>query len=481
MNILFYNPPSKSEGYPEPPLGLGYLMSIARNRGMRYDFYDHDHHAPLLRLDAIVDQVKPDLFIVTCMTPQYPSMQEAIALFRKKRPGARIAVGGPHPSALPRETLQENPEIDIACKGEGEQTFDELLIALSEGHPLADVKGLFFRTQKGIVATSSRALMPAENLDSYPVDWEMILRHGPYIQRVLYSETPIPVLPVITTRGCPFECTFCDEGNIWERRARSRSVSNVIEEITYLIKTYGVQDFNILDDTFTVNRARCMEICDYLIPLKIRFRITANIKSVTPELLQKLKLAGCQMIAYGVESGDNDVLRRMKKRQTVDDVKHAFRISRETGITTFALCMVGNLGETFDAVKRTRDLIREIDPDHFSAALMTPYPGSTNYAECSRNGWILHRDWSRWVPSVMKTTNYVPPSRTDTMDTEQLLHAYFFMNRFVLLNRYRKKYGRFYFLKANFVGNEILPRIRSIGIGPFLAYLGRLFFKKRRQ
>jgi radical SAM superfamily enzyme YgiQ (UPF0313 family) len=322
-------------------------------------------------------------------------------------------------------------------------------------------------------------LMPAEDLDAFTVDWETILRYGPYIQRVLYSEAPIPVLPVITTRGCPFECTFCDEGNIWERRARSRSVANVVGEVEHLIKTYGARDINILDDTFTVNRSRCMDICDKLIPLNIRFRITANIKSVTPELLQKLKAAGCQMIAYGVESGDNEVLRRMRKRQTVDDIKQAFRITREAGLPSFALCMVGNLGETFASVKKTRDLIREIDPDHFSASLMTPYPGSANYAECSANGWIQHRDWARWVPSVMKTKDYFPPSRTDTMDGNELLQVYFFMNRFALLNRFRKKYGKAYFLRWSFYRNELFPRIANIGLGQFLAYFGRLVFRRR--
>jgi len=321
--------------------------------------------------------------------------------------------------------------------------------------------------------------MPASNLDDYWVDWEAIFKHGLYFQKILYTEAPVPVLPIITTRGCPFECTFCDEGSIWERKTRSRSVENVITEISYLKSTYGVKDFNILDDTFTLNKERCAEICERLVPLDIRFRITANTKSVNPEMLKGLKNAGCQMIAYGVESGDDAVLRRMKKNQTVNDVKYAFRITREAGIPSFALCMVGNLGEDFAAVKKTLKLIEEIEPDFFSSSLMTPYPGSQNYAECDRNGWILHHDWERWVPSVMKTKGYTPPARTDMMIPSEILDAYFFLNRYVLLNRFRKKYGRLYPFKPNFYVNEILPRIRTIGINSFIGYLTKLIVRNK--
>lgn len=477
MKILFYNPTSRSDGYPEPPLGLGYLMSIARKLGFDYEFYDEDHHSKFLRLDDLLEQFNPDLYVVTCMTPQYSEMQRKVRGFKHRRSDAVVIVGGPHPSALPVETLKENPEIDFVCKGEGERTFEEFLSCLHGNADFSSVNGLYYRKDGEIKSAPPRILIPASDLDKFCVDWESILKHGLYVQKTLYSKEPIPVLSIITTRGCPFECTFCDEGSIWERNPRSRSVDSVIAEFEFLKSKYGVKDFNILDDTFTVNRERCAEICERLVPLDIRFRITANTKSVNPEMLKGLKRAGCQSIAYGVESGDNEVLRRMKKNQTVDDVKYAFRITREAGIPSYALCMVGNIGEDFTSVIKTRELIEQIEPDYFSSTLMTPYPGSRNYADCLKNGWVMHHDWERWVPSVMKTKGYTPPVHTDKMTADEMLKAYFYLNRYVLLNRFRRKYGRPYFLKPNFYINEIFPRIRTIGIGSFVGYLSKLMLR----
>jgi anaerobic magnesium-protoporphyrin IX monomethyl ester cyclase len=413
------------------------------------------------------------------MTPQYPEMQRMARYFKEKSPRAKIIVGGPHPSALPIETLQENPDIDFLCKGEGERTFEEFLDCLSGKGDFTSVAGLYLRTKDGIVFTTPRGLMNARELDDCIVDWETILKHGVYFQKVLYNTELIPVLPIITTRGCPFECTFCDEGNIWERKPRSRSVDSVINEMVFLKDKYAIYDFNILDDTFTLNKKRFTELCKKIASLNIRFRITARVKSVDPDMLLELKLAGCQTVAYGVESGDNSVLQRMKKHQTVDDVRHAFKITREAGLQSYALCMVGNMGEDFFAVTKTRDLLRQIDPDFFSVSLMTPYPGSANYSECIRNGWILHKDWKLWVPSVMKTTGYTPPGRTDVMTPNEMLKAYFYMNRFAMQKRFGKKYGRFYPLKPAFYLNEIFPRIKTIGIRTFIKYLSSLLVRGR--
>jgi radical SAM superfamily enzyme YgiQ (UPF0313 family) len=454
-------------------------MSVARELGYRYDFYDEDHHSKLMSLDSLLDRLNPDLYVITCMTPQYPEVQRIVRRFKQRRQGAKIIVGGPHPSALSKETLQDNPDIDFVCKGEGERTFKEFLNCLGSDGDLSTVTGLYYRTPKGIVASPPRRLMDARELDECVMEWDAILKHRVYLQKVLYEENLLPVLPIITTRGCPFECTFCDEGNIWERKTRSRSVENVVNEVAYLKDKYKVHDFNFLDDTFTLDTKRCKELCEGIAPLGIRFRITARIKSVTPDVLAGLKRAGCQIIAYGVESGDNAVLQRMKKNQTVEDIKNAFKMTHVAGIPSLALCMVGNMGEDFAAVRKTRALIEEIKPDHFTTSLMTPYPGSANYAECKCNGWLLHNDWALWVPSVMKTANYTPPARTDTMTPEEMLKAYFYMNRFVLLNRFRRKYGRYYIFRPRFYSKEIGPRIKTIGIGSFVGYLSKLLKRGR--
>jgi radical SAM superfamily enzyme YgiQ (UPF0313 family) len=480
MKILFYHPTAHSEGHPEPPLGIGYLMSVAKRLHQHYEFYDEDHHSTFLSLETIVSDFKPDLYVVSFMTPQYYKAIKVIQKFKDWTPKAKVIVGGPHASALSVETMQELKEIDYLCKGEGEKTFEEFLGYLNGKMPLEEVNGLFYRKDGKIFTNTPRELMSSRELDNCSVDWEKLLEQGPYMQKLVYTKTIVPALSVITARGCPFGCTFCDEGNMWQRKVRMRSIDNVIKEIMYLQGKYSIEHINVLDDTFTLSKSRVIEFCQKIKPLKIKFRITAKTTTVDEEMLDHLKQAGCQIIAYGVESGDEEVLKKMKKQQTIKDIKNAFEITRRADIPSYALCMVGNIGEDMKAVKKTAELIKEIKPDLFSCSLMTPYPGSENYKTCKDNGWILHYDWELWVPSVLKMKDFKPVARTDKMDEKDLLKAYYLMNRYVLINRFKQKYGRLFIFSFFFYTNEVFPRVKLIGYKAFFHYFINIFLKKKK-
>ncbi len=478
MRILFYHPTSMSDGYPEPPLGLGYLMSIAARLGFEYEFHDEDHHGRNFSLEGLIKDLRPDIYAVSFMTPQCFEAARKIRMFNELTPHAKIIVGGPHPSALPMETMREMPEVDYLCKGEGEKTFEDFLRFLAGKERIEQINGLFWREGEAVRANTPRELMDQVELDSYPVDWEKIMEKGPYPQKLPYTPEIVPALSVITTRGCPFECTFCDEGSIWNRRVRMRSIDNVIGELTFLARKFNVRDFDILDDTFTLNKARVADFCRKAEPLGIRFKITAKTKTVDAGMLAALKGAGCQLIGYGVESGDEEVLKKMKKKQTLEDIRRAFDLTRKAGIASYALCMVGNIGEDMEAVRKTARLIGEIRPDMFSCSIMTPYPGSENYKICNKNGWILHHEWEHWVPSALKTKGFRPVARTDKMGPAELIKAYYFMNRYVLKARFRRKYGRFYAVRPLFYRNEFLPRLKTIGPRAFSKHFMDMFVKR---
>ena len=341
MKLLFYHPKSRSDGYPDPPLGLGYLMSIAKKMGFKYEFYDEEHHSKIFTLDKLVMKFNPDILVVSFMTPQYYDVLKIIKKFKKQFPEAKIIVGGPHSSSLPEQTLKEIKEIDFLCKGEGEKTFEEFLNYLSGNMKLDKIDGLFYRRKDMIIANNPRKLMDSRDLNDYSVDWEKILEYGPYKQKFNYKDIIGPIFSIITTRGCPFQCTFCDERTIWERKVRMRSIDNVVEEIKYLIQKFGAKTFNIWDDTFTLDKTRVIEFCKKIKPLNIEFKITAKTTTVDEEMLFWLKTAGCKLIAYGVESGDDEVLKSMKKAQTVNDIKKASKLTKNSGILFCALCMVG--------------------------------------------------------------------------------------------------------------------------------------------
>ncbi|MBF0275482.1 MAG: radical SAM protein, partial [Nitrospinae bacterium] len=383
MRIFFYHPTSASTE-PEPPLGLAMLIAVAQEEGHHVEFYDQDLHHKEHSFDRLLKGFQPELFVITAMTPQYFHCQKAISLVKDMFPHCKTILGGPHASALPDSTMKEIEKLDFLCVGEGEKTFKEFLLALNDQQEnFDDIKGLFWRKEGKTVFTGERELMKEEELDALPMAaWDVIFKKGLYFQTINYVNKPVPVFSIITTRGCPFECTFCDENSIWKRKVRERKIAHVIEEIKYLKETFHAEHFNVLDDTFTLKPKRVKEFCGRVKQFNLSYRITAKVNTVTQEMLYDIADSGCKLVSYGVESGDEEVLKIMKKKQSLEAVKKAFEMTKKTGMVSYALCMVGNIGEGFNEVRKTAEFVKHIKADLFSAAIMTPYPGSENYHIC---------------------------------------------------------------------------------------------------
>ncbi|MGA2448244.1 MAG: cobalamin-dependent protein [Polyangiaceae bacterium] len=474
MKALFYHPTS-SLAQPEPHVGIGTLIAIARRAGWEVDFFEHDLHAKETSFERVLAAFRPDVVAISCMTPQYFHAQTAARNVRRHFPSCKIIMGGAHPSALPVETMNELPEVDCVVAGEGERAFARFLETAGAGVDGANIPGLYCRRDGRVIVPPPSSLLTQDELDALPMtDWDTLLKRGLYEQQLNYTTHIVPVFSVISARGCPYECTFCSEKLIWQRRVRYRKIEKVVEEIQYLVRQYGAHHFNILDDTFVLKEERVRQFCELVRPLGIEYRITANANAVTQPMLDALAASGCRMVAYGVESGDENVLRRMKKRQKLDDVREAFRMTKRAGMMAYALCMVGNIGEDFEAVKRTARFVSTIGADLFSASVMTPYPGSENYEICKKNGWILTNDWKMWCPSPVRLRNWKPIVRTDKMDGPMMKRAYYYLNRTYMFARFKRKYGRLYLLNPNFHRTEVLGRLRVIGMAGMLRHAARL-------
>lgn len=483
MKILFYFPSSGSLE-PEPPLGIAMLMSVSRNLGHEVFFYDFDHHRKLHPLVKFAEEVQPDLIAISFMTSQYFAARKDISMFREKVPSAKIIVGGAHPSSLPEDTMQENPGIDFLCVGEGEKTFEEFLQKYASGQGVAGVRGLYFRNDNRVVGNEPRELMSEAELIALPMpSWDIVYRDGLYYGRPVYSSSDVPVFPVMTARGCPYRCAFCDEGTIWKRKLRYFDVERCVQEIAYLYHELGARHFNILDDTFTVNPKRVEMFCNLIKEnqLEIQWRVTAKVNTVNLEMLKTMAASGCLLIAYGVESGSQKVLDRMHKQQTIDQIHKAFALTKKAGLLAFALCMVGNFGETFEDVKKTARLLADINADIYSCSIMTPYPGSENYRLAMENGWIQHLDWEQFVPTPIRLRNYRPICRTDTMSGEEILKSYYYLNRYLLLKKYRIRYGPLFFVNPGFFKHEILSRLKRIGFNGLWKHVKGLIGYTRRK
>ena len=214
----------------------------------------------------------------------------------------------------------------------------------------------------------------------------------------------------MTSRGCPGQCSFCDT-QVFGRKFRGYSARYVIDMIDHLIKNYGIEDFLIYDDTFVVNHKRLTEICKTLIDgkYKIHWSCCSRVNFVTPEILQLMKKAGCWQIEYGIESGSPEILKRMKKSITLDQIKNALIWTKEAGIMTRGNFIFGYLGETKHTLQETMDFLMDIELDYFQQTFLTPYPGSEVYKTANSYG----KANLEWEKMNNMSINFVPKGLTE--------------------------------------------------------------------
>jgi radical SAM superfamily enzyme YgiQ (UPF0313 family) len=371
MKILLINPPNthivKSgvssfidsfvKENPMPPLGLMYLASfVERATEHEIRICDMNVGDPLL---AILMRYKPQVIGITTTTlTLYDALQVAKTVKEVNRDIITI-MGGPHCGIYPQETASFS-EIDYVIQGEGELPFLRVLNGIPS--KIADVE---------IV----------EDLDTLP----MPARHLIDIHKYHSVLNKKPVTSILTSRGCPYQCQFCYQPH-YGKRWRARSAENVVEEMAQIAKM-GIGEIEIMDDTFTFNRDRVMEICDILIHYganriwSVDWDIRTRVDKVDLEMLQKMKLAGCKRINYGIESFNRETLKTLRKGFETYQIFEAIRWTKEVGIETQAYLMLGSPNETFPQMKHTIYCTNQTNPDYAYYSLTSPMPGTAMYEQ----------------------------------------------------------------------------------------------------
>jgi radical SAM superfamily enzyme YgiQ (UPF0313 family) len=303
-------------------------------------------------------------------------------------------VGGCHVTALPADTLAECPSFDLAVLGEGEDTLRELLQRFEADGPPPAVPGTATREGTTLRVQPPRPLV--EPLDRLPRPaWDLLpgFPHSfrPSPARVLRR----PCASVVLTRGCPNQCTFCDR-SVFGHRCRSYSPAYAVELVQELRERFGVRELLIEDDTFVLVRKHVVAFCELLLSrqVDVTWSCLGRADRVDPELLRLLRRAGCWHISYGIESGDEGILKAMHKRLDLEQLRQAVGWSRAAGLRTKGFFIVGFPGETPDTLRRTRAFARTLPLDDISVMQMTPFPGSELYAMADRYG-TFERDWRR--------------------------------------------------------------------------------------
>jgi radical SAM superfamily enzyme YgiQ (UPF0313 family) len=283
-----------------------------------------------------------------------------------------------------QQIMENYPAVDMICRGEGERTIVELFQALSNGDDLRKVKGIVYRQDGEIVVTEEREktrdldALPFPNYDDLDLKKYKDVS-GPWKGKPLGS--------IITSRGCPFSCTFCSSRSVWGNW-RSRSISNVLDEIEWLVSQYGYKRVEILDDIFTLNKARTKEFCQGILNrgLRIEWRASTRTDCVSLEMLELMREAGCLTLDFGVESGSPTILKNLNKKQKIEDVVNAFAWCKKLGIKAGFNVIIGAPGETRATIEETKNLIKKTKPTYISPNPLRVYPGTALWRQAQDEG-----------------------------------------------------------------------------------------------
>lgn len=355
-----------------PPLGLAYLAGVLRAAGRPVELLDaYALGWSWARFEHEIAQRKPDVLGLGTMTPVSDVAYRACAIARPH--AGTIVMGGPHATAVRRGVLSDCPDVDHLVIGEAEETLIPYLDWVAQGSVGAPPAGVMARAQPFVEHTPS---VPIEEL---PWPARDLLPQPSY--RYLMA-TRSGFATVISSRGCPFRCSFCDKsvgGSKW----RARPATDVVDELEHLVRDQGVGFVNFYDDNFTLHRRRVVQICEEILRrgLDLEWKCEGRVDGVDPELLHLMRRAGCRVIAYGVESANPDSLALLRKDVKVEQAEATFAATRAAGIRSLAYIILGTPGEGSDEVTNTLRFVERIGADYVQFSSLVALPGTPLFAE----------------------------------------------------------------------------------------------------
>ena len=458
LKILLINPPQVTR-YPQPPLGLAMLAAVLEKKG--YTVKIKDFTAVGLSenvIPQIIRADKPDIVGITAMTSTINSAVRVARKVKESDSNILVVLGGSHASILPEETLEKNSEIDLIVRGVGEQTILELAEAIErKASDLSSVLGLTYRTKSGVKSNPLRS--PLLDLDKLPFPAFHLLPRGKYRLHPPFGRRS-PAMPIMISRGCPYSCIFCSK-SVFGNKYRNNSPIYVVNQIRLLIEKFGVKEIKFYDDVFTLDRKWVMAICAELKNqgIDVPWTCETRVDLVDVELLRTMKDAGCYMIAYGVESGDQGILTAVGKSVTLNQITKAFSLTHEAGIGTVGYFMLGTPNETPETIKRTIEFAKKLNPDFVQFSIATPYPGTELNRLAVEKG-CLPESWDEYIYADLKSVDssffeLTAMSWQELRKWNRKAYSSFYLRRGYIWKRL-KKMTTFGELKTNIIGVRML-------------------------
>ncbi|MDQ1331619.1 MAG: anaerobic magnesium-protoporphyrin monomethyl ester cyclase [Thermodesulfobacteriota bacterium] len=370
-------------------MGLAYIAAALEREGIEVKILDLVVFPYSRRLlESVLKDFAPHIVGTTAVTMTFDNAIGVIRDVKNIDPSITTVMGGPHVTFCAKETMSLFPELDFIVLGEGEETITELAGAVDEDGDVSGIEGIVFRGKSGIVDNGPRK--SHIDVDSLPFPARHLLPLG------RYRSLGMPV-SMTTSRGCPFKCIFCAGRKMVGAKVRYRNPQDVVDEMESLA-AFGFRQINIADDLFTSNENHCLKVCDEIIKrgLKLKWTSFARVDTVSVKVLVRMREAGCHTVSFGVESGNREILKRIKKGITPEQVADAVKMCNEAGVSPHASFILGLPGETPETLKETVEfgnMLKEMGVSH-GFHLLAPFPGTEIREEKEKfDIKILSDDW----------------------------------------------------------------------------------------
>lgn len=376
IGLVYPNKGKKEKAF---HVGLGSIAAYARIQHTDLEFIVLDTRICSPKEEEEFYATRFDLVGITAMAGIFSQVLEIAEVIKTKHPKTTICVGGPYVTTLGTE-IMDFKSIDLAVYGEGEECFSQIIQHLKTPLNLFEIKGLIFRNDAG-EAIQNLPSPSIRNIDELPMP-----------AYDLFDMNSYPIHRIVTSRGCPYKCSFCSSAVVWEFKWKKRSAKSLVDEIEYLVKTYGRKTFFFNDDSFNMDLKRADEICTELIDRKLNILWSTPLRAdrITKELALKMKKAGCYNVGIGIESANNQLLMRMDKQTTIEKITEGTKIFREAGIEVLGQFLIGNIGETWETFIETLEYAKNSELDFVLFYSVLPYRGTKQWEYVEQEGKFLH-------------------------------------------------------------------------------------------
>lgn len=419
---LIYPPPWKIAGPDETAYASGEgVPAEYRDGDLDADFFqvpyglltlaaeaiEAGHQVKVLNLAAyrwsevleIVAQLDAELFGMSCWTANRRGVLFTAEAIKEAHPNSHIVVGGPHATPFATRLLDRCAALDTVTLGESEATFLELISRLEQGEPTSGIPGSAYRAEgKAHLAPKRPSLRKLDQLTP--------------------PQQYFPTHIMMTSRGCPWQCTFCGAETTWGRGFRGHSVPYVVDALELALSKLSVPMIQIKDDTFTANKKRALEICREIERRGVQFLWSCDtrVDVLDPELLLAMRRAGCQRLSLGVESGSDQILSNIDKKITADEIVAASQMAKDVGIQVRFFMMLGNRGETVDTFQETLAFLDRAQPHQYVFSCLSVYPGTRDFDSAVEQGWLSHEVFFQEDFQEFKTPFDADESTTQVLD-----------------------------------------------------------------